>query len=101
FRSSDEPSEYPIRFHAEAEAIGKLDDLAVQRADLGAPADVKIADHRRPMTGGRRDHLFVKNFSIFCRAGKGEGDAERATANASSIARSMIGFTSGSSASAP
>src|SRR5208283_5831356 len=78
FRSSDEPSEYPIRFHAEAEAIGKLDDLAVQRADLGAPANVKIADHRRPMTGRRRDHLFVKNFSIFCRAGKGEGDAERA-----------------------
>src|ERR1017187_1634044 len=78
FRSSDEPSEYPIRLRVEAEAIGKLDDLAVERADLGAPANMKIADHRRPMTRRRRDHLLVKNFSIFCRAGKGEGNAERA-----------------------
>src|ERR1700683_843665 len=76
FRGSDQPRQHPICFRVEAVVIGELNDLAVERADIGATANMKIVQHRRPMTNCRRKQLIVKDFSIVSRAREGDGDAE-------------------------
>src|SRR5260370_36831101 len=83
-RSTDQPSEHPICFRVEAVLIGELDDLAVQRTDIGASANVKIVQHRRSMTNRRRDQLLGKTFAVFGPAREWQGGIERATHSHSS-----------------